>query len=623
MANKPLTLLPTGYKSSCSVTASNHTQREKICTENMGETLGDRIGLSDEVINAAASLAMKAHDCTGKPFLRKKGLPVTVFAFAGSWLPDDWCAQPPFGETKMDTSNFPSLKSLGDDGVALVNGSFPPAIQCHPIITCQKGEKSNWREEASCFHRLLVGCSGGHPGNSIPLGEVRAQSEPTPLRHFRIPLVGDRIFGHAVRREKWSDHFIHFVMRYDLIPRIMLGPSSTEHKQILDFFNPGSESFRKHTDSSLGLYSSVMRNASMVANYDACNFMGCKIPALETLRNFIELSPYRPFGTYIFFSGSGKPWSQEEDAEAAKQWSQEEDAEAAKKGLNEHLAYQLKKLQSLGKQNVVYLDHLEELPVSSDGSPATVNTTLNDLGLSTQAMLCLQATGELEKRKSRNQDKIINDYKQKIEGELRKLSKYKEKAETCGLGYYDSFKLQEKEDDFQANVSRLVLAGYWDEMMEMLKAYELPDEFEKSHDFILLGTDYRRTVEPLDIANFYRHAKDEETGFYVKKGTRPKRYRYIQNWLEHAEKKPSGSRSESCFWAEVEDLRIKTRSNGSSPEIKQKVQQLGQNLIKWIDDESLGKDVLLENSTFVKWWKPLPPEYKSEPESSRIMKLIH
>ena len=242
---------------------------------------------------------------------------------------------------------------------------------------------------------------------------------------------------------------------------------------------------------------------------------------------------------------------------------------------------------------------------------------------SPQGRLCLQAAGELEKRKSRNQDKIINDYKQKIEGELRELRKYKEKAETCGLGYYDSFKLNKYEEDFRANVSRLVLAGFWDEMMEMLKAYELPDDFEKSHDFIRLGTDYRRTVEPLDIANFYRHAKDEETGFYVKKGTRPKRYRYIQSWLEHAEKKPSGSHSESCFWAEVEDLRIKTRSNGSSPEIKQKVQQLGQNLIKWIDDASLGKDVLLENSTFVKWWKPLPPEYKSEPESSRIMKLIH
>ena len=91
----------------------------------MGETL-DRIGLSGAVINAAASLAMKAHDSTREPFLLKKprGLSVAVVAFAGSWLPDDWCAQPPFGETKMDTCNFPSLKSLGDDGVALVNGSF-------------------------------------------------------------------------------------------------------------------------------------------------------------------------------------------------------------------------------------------------------------------------------------------------------------------------------------------------------------------------------------------------------------------------------------------------------------------------------------------------------------------
>ena len=78
MGNKPLTVLPTGYKSNCSVTASNHTHKDKICIENMGETLGDRIGLSDEVINVLASLAMKAHDCTGEPFLRKKGLPVTV-----------------------------------------------------------------------------------------------------------------------------------------------------------------------------------------------------------------------------------------------------------------------------------------------------------------------------------------------------------------------------------------------------------------------------------------------------------------------------------------------------------------------------------------------------------------
>eukprot|EP00261_Vitis_vinifera_P028865 XP_010663233.2 PREDICTED: protein EDS1L [Vitis vinifera] len=188
---------------------------------------------------------------------------------------------------------------------------------------------------------VFTGYSSGAPVAILATLYLLEKSEPNQSPPhcvtFGSPLIGDRIFGHAVRREKWSDHFIHFVMRYDVIPRIMLGPSSTEHKKILDFFNPRSESFRKHTDSSLGLYSSVMRNASMVANYDACNFMGCRIPTLETLRNFIELSPYRPFGTYIFYSGSGKlvvvrnPNAVLQILFYCAQWSPEEDAEAAKK----------------------------------------------------------------------------------------------------------------------------------------------------------------------------------------------------------------------------------------------------------------------------------------------------
>ena len=44
------------------------------------------------------------------------------------------------------------------------------------------------------------------------------------------------------------------------------------------------------------------------------------------------------------------------------------------------------------------------------------------------------------------------------------------------------------------------------------------------------------------------------------------------------------------------------------------------NLIAWIGDGSLDDDVLLENSTFVKWWRDLPPQHK--PKSDRIEKLI-
>lgn len=95
----------------------------------MGETLGNRIGLSEEIINRAASQAMRAHNSSaagGRPFLLDKphGLSVAIFAFSGSWLPDDWFSHEPFGETKIDTSTFPSLRSVGNDELAAVNASF-------------------------------------------------------------------------------------------------------------------------------------------------------------------------------------------------------------------------------------------------------------------------------------------------------------------------------------------------------------------------------------------------------------------------------------------------------------------------------------------------------------------
>ena len=43
----------------------------------------------------------------------------------------------------------------------------------------------------------------------------------------------------------------------------------------------------------------------------------------------------------------------------------------------------------------------------------------------------------------------------------------------------------------------------------------VPDDFERKKEFIDIGTEYRRLVEPLDIANFYRHTKDKETGAYM------------------------------------------------------------------------------------------------------------
>ncbi|CAN4100467.1 unnamed protein product [Withania somnifera] len=149
-----------------------------------------------------------------------------------------------------------------------------------------------------------------------------------------------------------------------------------------------------------------------------------------------------------------------------------------------------------------------------------------------------------------------------------------------------------------------VLAGLMDEIIEMLKRYELPDSFEGRKDWIQLGTQFRRQVEPLDIANYYRHLKNKDTGPYMI-SARPKRYRFTQRWLEPAERVQTGALYESCFWTEVEELRNKPFS-----EVQNRVLSLETNIQGWFQTHLLGSDVFFPESTFTKWWKTLPTQHK-------------
>ena len=240
---------------------------------------------------------------------------------------------------------------------------------------------------------------------------------------------------------------------------------------------------------------------------------------------------------------------------------------------------------------------------------------------SAAARLCLLAAEEAEERKRANKKKI-DSKKPEIDRLLRAIEDYRAtcKDQDQKLGYYDAFKRQTSQDDFKANVNRLELAGIWDEIIEMLKRYELPDEFEGLEDWIKLGTRFRRVVEPLDIANYYRHSREKDNGPYMgEKGVpsipRPKRYRYTQRWLEHGEGQPIGFFNESCFLAEVEDLR---KSQTEDQEIVKRTQKLLEQVKEWEKRNEIGKDVFLKKSTFVKWWYSLTPQHRSEDIESLI-----
>ncbi|XP_039163893.1 protein EDS1L-like [Eucalyptus grandis] len=405
---------------------------------------------------------------------------------------------------------------------------------------------------------------------------------------FASPLTTDRTFCHAIGREGWSDYFVHFVMKLDIIPRILLAPSSSVEgllKEIHNFKNPHHKPILEDLIPS---FVNVRKHASCVANYAACALTGTKHTLFDTMSRFIKLSPYSPCGKY-FFCTETHVLVVVENPDAVLQLLfyslhikfDPELKKIAEESLKACWRYKDALDKSLAQPSVVSLD-LQELPLSSN------DDTLNDLNLGTSARLCLRAAGESEKKKL--------DNLQKIKDKMGTKNKALDALEIYSKGgYYDAFKLQKEEEDFRVNVKRLELADIWDEIIEMLRQEELPDIFEAAEEWEALGTRFRRLVEPIDIANYYRHSKDGVSGPYMGEG-RPSRYKYTQRWREHAKQLPKGSCGESCFWAEVEELNL-----ASANEKRQKALELKEKLKQWHEKGEIREDASTKDTALVKW----------------------
>lgn len=96
------------------------------------KTMERELGIKAEVIKKALSVSIEAHKSPLKPCLVEGKIPNSpshvVVAFPGSWSLTDWFAgdsqAKPFGENKIDTKKFRSLKSISKDVDAVVNEAF-------------------------------------------------------------------------------------------------------------------------------------------------------------------------------------------------------------------------------------------------------------------------------------------------------------------------------------------------------------------------------------------------------------------------------------------------------------------------------------------------------------------
>ncbi|XP_047978030.1 protein EDS1B-like [Salvia hispanica] len=587
----------------------------------IGGRLGEKIGLKEDVIQRACRLSMKAHEkAPGKPYIHEKtrGSNDVLFAFPGSWCVDDWFTRDPFGEVKVDVSKFPCIRSVGNEEIGLVNEAF--ATRFDALLS--RSPLAAEVEKAMSERKQVVFAGHSSGGATAILAAIWCfekyirsnHSQTMPLCvTFGSPLPGNHVFCHALKRENWSRCFFHFVMRHDVVPRINLAPLSNIQPwlhAVLESLNPRSQFHLQDSSAASGFLLSVMKNVLSVASHAACNLKGCTSLLLETVASIVELSPYRPFGTFVFCPGNGKlvvvdnPDAVLQMLFFCLQFSpEEENTEFLHKMMRDHFLYESELEESLNMQDVIYLDSLVNIPLDAQAT-TSYSAALNDLGLTAQARLCLRAAGEMERQKTENQRRIDSN-KDIIREALKKIHEYKTSCEIKKIGYYDTFKIQKDITDFNANVKRQELSGIWDEIVEMIKRYELPDGFEGRKEWIELGTLFRRLMEPLDIANYYRHLLNEDTGPYMVKA-RPKRYKFTQKWLEHAERMVAGGSSETTFWAEVEELRAKPYD-----QVRGEVLRLEQDLYAWVSNGWMGTDVFLEGSSFSKWWKTLPLEHRS------------
>ncbi|KAI3504621.1 hypothetical protein L2E82_46531 [Cichorium intybus] len=621
-----------------------------------------KLSLNNELTKTAHLLSVEAHK-QNHPYItntKKHGsasssMEVSIFAFPGSWDIQDWYQDDYFGETDVDFNLFPSLLRVGVNRLAKVNAVF---LQLSKNLLNNLAFKAEVEKAVKENKKILFTghSSGGAIASLATLWMLDKYVKHRKIRFpigcvtFGSPLIGDRTLSHAVRREKWAGHFTHFVMEHDIVPRIMLAPkiSIQEHlPNILRFFqqklNPTNNKSRKFPkffhkstpgrtidqdpideEQAIELFENVMMSASTVASHVAYNLMEPTNSLMKNLADdFVKVSPYRPFGYYVFCT---KPLQQfrVENPDAVLQLlfyflqladENQNLSDFAVNSIEESFSYEEELKNGLQLESLVDLKDLNKNLLTPDGTAGDAVRTSNKalFELSASARCCLMAAEEAENRKKENEKRINMSMRKHappedtrtrrnrtelkiIEDILDEIRKYKNKHAQGNNDYYEAFKLQDENDDFVVNVDRLKMAKIFDEIVEMVMRDDLPDEFEGREDWVKVGTEFRRLFEPLDIGNYYRHSKGD--GYM---DVRPKRYKFTQRWYEHANGMRFELVSESNFVAKLEEIKkeVEETKKKTVEEVKEEVESVKEQVRKWFSDAKIPKEDVFWGESFL------------------------
>jgi len=206
---------------------------------------------------------------------------------------------------------------------------------------------------------------------------------------------------------------------------------------------------------------------------------------------------------------------------------------------------------------------------------------------------------------------MLNEMKVK----MAQLEWYKKCSEDKGIGYYDCYKNASDRSDLVVEKHKKFLTCYWIDTVDEVAKKPQRNGAAFTTRWLFAGTNYRRMIEPLDIAEYYRDRKTD----YETKG-RSKHYKQLQQWLEEDEKNANlpnnskkqnlagGQTEDSCFWANVEEALISCevltkRESNDMDKHKRSLIEFEAYVWGMIKNKAVSNEIFLKRSSFMKWWE--------------------
>ncbi|XP_059452082.1 senescence-associated carboxylesterase 101-like isoform X2 [Corylus avellana] len=392
---------------------------------------------------------------------------------------------------------------------------------------------------------------------------------------FGSPLVGDDGLQEAILQyPAWNSCFLHVVSDRDPVPRVLISPHN--------------------------------------------------IPSAPQSASASPTKEYKPFGTFLLCSQLGCACL--ENPESVLELLMANYSEGPGNQVLEFFDYknivQQLKGNVICKDSTAVLDEWIAQPLQ-----AGIITQLAAIGLGRPQQLQQQSidmnklitkTQEQERewlfrRREAYDSKVLNEMKVN----MAQLEWYKKFSEDEKIGYYDMFKNPYVSRNNTVERFKKSLTCYWIDMVDEKEKMPQRKGAAFATRFLFSGTNYRRMVEPLDIAEYYR---DGETD-YIAKG-RTKHYKLLKQWLDEDESSASrpnnpkkqnlkgGLTEDSCFWAYVEEalISVNALSNGqySSNDMdkhKRSLIQFDDYVWGMLKNYAVSPEIFLEKSSFMKWWK--------------------